>query len=37
MIPNGFVTFNWMIRHFGENINAKKHSMRGGYKKRGKK
>lgn len=37
MIPSEFVTFNWMIRHFGESINAKKHSMRGGYKKRGKK
>ena len=23
MIPSEFVTFNWMIRHFGESINAK--------------
>lgn len=27
----------WVTRRFGELINEKKHKMRGGYKKRGKK
>jgi len=34
MVPS-ITTFKYAIRKFGEQINAKKHNMRGGYKKRG--
>lgn len=37
MAPIELMTFNYQIRHFGQMINEKKHKMRGGYKKRGRK
>ena len=37
MVPSKIMTYKWMTRRFGEQINMIKHKMRGGYKKRGKK
>lgn len=37
MIPNELIVPKCEIRHFGQMINEKKHKMRGGYKKKGRK
>lgn len=37
MIPSNQVNYKFATRRFGEQINMKKHRMRCGYKKRGKK
>ena len=37
MIPNEFFVPSYKVRHFGQMINEKKHKLRGGYKKRGRK
>lgn len=37
MVPSELIVFCYEIRHFGQMINEKKHKMRGGYKKKGRK
>ena len=37
MVPSELIVFRYEIRHFGQMINEKKHKMRGGYKKKGRK